>query len=295
VKVRAAAVNPLDWHYVRGTPYLMRMATGLRQPKFARIGVDFSGTVEAVGSAVARFKPGDEVFGGCAGAFAEYVLVPEDRAVAPKPANLSFDLAAAVPIAATTALQGLRDQGKVAAGQKVLINGAAGGVGTFAVQIARSLGAEVTAVCSARNKELVRSLGATHVIDYGREDYVAGERRYDVVLDNVGNRSLGDNRRVLTPKGRYVLVGGGGPDAGRWLGPMPQVLGAAVMSKFVKQAMGTLFARLNAGDLAALAQLVQSGQLTPVIDRTYPLAEITAALSYLEQGHARGKVVVAVS
>ena len=227
VRVHAAGVNPLDWHYMRGTPYLMRLSSGLRKPKDTRLGVDYAGTVEAVGRNVTRFKPGDQVFGGRSGALAQYVVAKQDGAVALKPANVSFEQAGAVAIAATTALQGLRDAGRLQTGDKVLINGASGGVGTFAVQIAKSMGAEVTAVCSTRNVELVRSLGADHVIDYTRDDYTGVDARYDVILDNVGNRSLAENRRVLEPDGRYVLIGGGGPEAGKWIGPMVKPLQAS--------------------------------------------------------------------
>jgi NADPH:quinone reductase-like Zn-dependent oxidoreductase len=220
VRVRAASVNPLDWHYMRGTPYLLRIEAGLRKPKIIRLGVDFAGTVEAVGKDVTQFKPGDDVFGGKTGAFAEYVSVRESRALALKPANMTFEQAAAVPIAAVTALQGLRDKGQVQPGQRVLINGASGGVGTFAVQIAKSLGANVTGVCSTRNVEMVRSIGADQVVDYTKDDYTKGGERYDVIIDNVGNHSLLDNRRVLNPKGKYVLIGGGGPNDGNWIGPM---------------------------------------------------------------------------
>ena len=238
VRVRAAAVNPLDWHTMRGTPYLIRVGSGLRRPEVTRLGVDFSGTVEAVGRSVTTFKPGDDVFGGRTGAFAEYVAVRADRVLALKPANLTFEQAAAVPIAAITALQGLRDKGKLQPGQKVLINGASGGVGTFAVQIAKSFGAHVTGVCSTRNAELVRSLGADEVIDYTKDDYTKSAQRYDVILDNVGNRSLLDNRRVLTPEGRFVLIGGGGPDEGRWIGPMAKPVRAMVLSWFVSPGHG---------------------------------------------------------
>ena len=296
VKVRAASVNPLDWHFVEGTPYFMRlMGVGLRKPKDTRLGVDFAGTVEAVGKNVTKFKPGDEVFGGRTGAFAEYVCVREPRAVALKPANITFEQAASVPIAAITALQGVRDKGKVQPGQKVLINGASGGVGTFAVQIAKSLGADVTGVCSTRNLDMVRSLGADHVIDYTKEDFTKGDQRYDVILDNVANRSLSECRRVLNPDGRYVLIGGGGANEGRWLGPgLTQAVKAMVLSKFVSQKMGMMLGELNQKDLTALADLMQSGKVTPVIDRTYKLSELPQAIQYLEQGHARGKVVIAV-
>ena len=294
VRVRAAAVNPLDWHYIRGTPYIMRLGTGLRKPAVIRLGVDFAGTVEAVGRNVTQFKPGDDVFGGRTGALAEYVTVRESRAVVPKPANLSFEQGATVGIAAITALQGLRDMGQVKPGQKVLINGASGGVGTFAVQIAKSFGAHVTGVCSTRNVDMVRSLGADEVIDYTREDYTEGSERYDVIIDNVGNRPLLDNRRVLKSDGKFVLIGGGGPDAGNWIGPMAGPIKAFVVSKFVDQEMVMLLAQLNKDDLAFLSDLMQAGKVTPVIDRRYPLNEVPAAIRYLEEGHARGKVVITV-
>jgi NADPH:quinone reductase-like Zn-dependent oxidoreductase len=296
VKVRAASVNPLDWHFIEGTPYVMRaMGVGLRKPKDTRLGVDFAGTVEAVGKNVTQFKPGDEVFGGRTGAFAEYVCVREARAVALKPANITFEQAASVPIAAITALQGVRDKGKVQAGQKVLINGASGGVGTFAVQIAKSYGAEVTGVCSTRNLDMVRSLGADHVIDYTKEDFTKSEQRYDVILDNVANHSLSECRRVLNPNGIYVLIGGGGVNESRWLGPgLTHALKAMLLSKFVNQKMGMMLAELNQKDLTFLADLMQSGKVTPVIDRTYKLSDLPDAIRYLEQGHARGKVVVSV-
>src|SRR5213082_3442092 len=292
VKVHAASVNPLDWHFIEGTPYIMRaMGVGLRKPKDTRLGVDFAGTVEAVGKNVTKFKPGDEVFGGRTGAFAEYVCVRESRAVALKPANITFEQAASVNIAGITALQAIRDKGKVQTGQKVLINGASGGVGTFAVQIARSFGADVTGVCSTRNLDMVRSLGADHVIDYTKEDFTKGDQRYDVILDNVANHSLSECRRVLNPDGKYVLIGGGGVNEGRWLGPgLTHALNAMFLSKFVSQKMGMMLAELNQKDLTALADLMQSGKVTPVIDRTYTLSELPQAIEYLEQGHARGKV-----
>jgi len=292
VNVHAAAVNPLEWHYMRGTPYIMRIDTGLRKPKDTRLGVDYSGTVEAVGQNVTRFKPGDEVFGGRTGALAEYVTAAADRAVVLKPANLTFEQAAAVPIAAITALQGLRDKGKVQPGHKVLINGASGGVGTFAVQIAKSLGAHVTGVCSTRNLEMVRSIGADEVIDYTRENFTEGERRYDVILDLVGNHPLSAYRRVLEPDGIHVLVGGGGPDAGNWIGPLWGPLKALVSSPFVDHEHVTLLAELNKEDLTVLADLMQAGKVTPVIDRRYPLSATAEAIRYLETGRARGKVVI---
>lgn len=294
VKVHAAAINPLDWHYTRGKPYIMRMEAGIGAPKNPRLGVDFAGTVEAVGKDVKRFKPGDEVFGGKYGALAEYVTPAEDGAIVLKPANLTFEQAAAVGVAAITALQGLRDEGKVQPGQKVLINGASGGVGTFAVQIAKSFGAEVTGVSSTRNLELVRSIGADHVIDYTKEDFTESTERYDVILDNVGNRALLDIRGVLTPEGKYVLIGGGGPDAGPWIGVFAGPIKAIVLSKFVSQDMGMFLADLNQEDLTVLSDLMQTGKVTPVIDRRYKLSDISQAMQYLEDGHARGKVVIDV-
>jgi NADPH:quinone reductase-like Zn-dependent oxidoreductase len=295
VRVRAASVNPYDWHFIRGTPYIMRMMMGgLRKPKDPRVGVDYAGTVEAVGKNVTLLKPGDEVFGNRTGAFAEYVCVRADRAVALKPANVTFEQAASVPVAALTALQGLRDHGKVQPGQKVLINGASGGVGTFAVQIAKTLGADVTGVCSGRNVDLVRSIGADHVIDYTKEDFTKSNERYDVILDNVGTQPLSGFRRVLKPKGICVMIGGGGPKEGNWVGPMSRPIKAKLMSPFIDQKMGMMMAQGNKADLNILADLMQSGKVTPVIDRTYPLSEIREAIRYLETGRARGKVIIAV-
>jgi NADPH:quinone reductase-like Zn-dependent oxidoreductase len=291
VKVHAAAVNPLDWHYMRGSPYIMRLSSGLGAPQDTRVGVDFAGTVEAVGSNVTRFKPGDEVFGGRSGALAEYVTVREDRAVVLKPANLTFEQAASVPIAAVTALQGLRDKGRIQPGQKVLINGASGGVGTFAVQIAKSYGADVTGVCSTGNVALVRSIGADHVIDYTQEDFTQSGQRYDLILDAVGNHSLSEYRRVLTPKGRLVTVGG---PKGDWIGPMAQPIKAMMFAPFVSQELVFFLAELTQADLEILSGLMQAGKVTPVIDRRYTLSEGPAAIRYLEEGHARGKVVVSL-
>ncbi len=289
VKVVAASVNPLDWHFMRGTPYLLRLMSGLGAPDDTGLGVDFAGTVEAVGSNVKRFKPGDEVFGGGNGAFAEYLTVGEDGPLAMKPANLSFGQAASVPIAALTALQALRDTGKLEPGQKVLINGASGGVGTFAVQIAKSFGAEVTGVCSTRNVEMVRSIGADHVFDYTKEDYTESGQRYDLIIDMVGNHSLSANRRVLTPEGIFVIVGGG---KGNWLGPMMNPIKALLMSPFVDQEFVMILAQLHQDDLAILGDLMQAGKVTPVIDRRYPLSEVPAALRYSEEGHAQGKIII---
>src|SRR6266436_1925319 len=295
VKVRAASVNPYDWHFVEGTPKIMRMmGVGLRKPKDTRLGVDFAGTVEAVGKNVTQFKPGDDVFGGKGGAFAEYVCRRAEGAVALKPANITFEQAASVNIAGITALQGLRDKGKVQPGQKVLINGASGGVGTFAVQIAKSFGADVTGVCSTRNVDLVRSLGADHVIDYTKEDFTKSAERYDVMLDNVGNRTLSECKSVLTPNGKYVLIGGGGASEQGLLGGLGKALWAMLFSKFVNQQMGMMMADPSQKDLTILADMMQSGKLKPVIDRTYKLAEVPQAIQYLEQGHARGKVIITV-
>src|ERR1700682_479874 len=241
VRVRAASVNPYDWHFIEGTPYIVRlMGVGLRKPKDTRLGVDFAGTVEAVGKNVTQFKPGDEVFGGRGGAFAEYVCPRADRAIALKPANITFEQAASVNIAGITALQALRDKGNVQPGQKVLINGASGGVGTFAVQIAKTFGAEVTGVCSTRNVDLVRSLGADHVIDYTKEDFAKGEQRYDVILDNVPNQPLSGFRRALQPKGICVMIGGGGPNDGGLIGPMGRPVVGLLMSLFISQKMGMM-------------------------------------------------------
>jgi len=293
VKVRAASVNPYDWHFIEGTPKIIRlMGVGLRKPKDTRVGVDFAGTVEAVGKNVTQFKPGDDVFGGKGGAFAEYVCRRAEGAVALKPANITFEQAASVNIAGITALQGLRDKGKVQPGQKILINGASGGVGTFAVQIAKSYGAEVTGVCSTRNLDLVRSLGADHVIDYTKEDFAKSEQRYDVILDNVPNHSLSECRRILTPKGKYVMIGGGGPNEGRWIGPFGRVIHTLLLSPFISQQMGMMMADANHKDLTILADMMQAGTVKPIIDRTYPLSQIADAIRYLEQGHARGKVVI---
>jgi NADPH:quinone reductase-like Zn-dependent oxidoreductase len=289
VKVHAASVNPLDWHYMRGSPYLMRFGTGIGAPNRTSMGVDFAGTIEAVGSDVKRFKPGDEVFGGRSGAFAEYVTVPEDRALVLKPANMTFEQSASVPIAGITALQALRDKGKIEPGQKVLINGASGGVGTFAVQIAKSFGAEVTGVCSTRNVEMVRSIGADHVIDYKREDYTKSGQRYDLIIDMVGNHSLLENRDVLNPTGKFVIVGGPG---GNWLGPLMSPIKALTLSPFVGQEFVMILAKMRKDDLTILADLMQAGKVKPVIDRRYPLSEVPAAIRYSEEGHARGKIVI---
>jgi NADPH:quinone reductase-like Zn-dependent oxidoreductase len=291
VKVRAAGVNPLDWHYLAGIPYLVRLTAGFGKPDNPRLGVDFAGTVEAVGRKITRFKPGDEVFGGKFGALAEYLAVPDERAIALKPANVSFEQAAGVPIAGITALQALR-QGHIHAGQRVLINGASGGVGTFAVQIAKAYGAEVTGVCSTHNLALVRSLGADHVIDYTREDFTREPQRYDLIIDTVSTHGVLGYRRVLNPNGLYVMVGSTSP--GHWFGWLETPLEAKVLSPFMSQKFGMMLAELNTTDLTTLADLMQSGKVTTAIDRRYPLSETGEALRYLEKGHARGKVVVDV-
>jgi NADPH:quinone reductase-like Zn-dependent oxidoreductase len=294
IKVRAASLNPLDWHFMRGTPYVGRISMGLRKPKATRLGVDVAGEVEAVGRNVTLFKPGDQVFGVCRGALAEYGCAPESKLVL-KPGGVTFEQAASLPVAAVTALQGLRDHERVQPGQKVLINGAAGGVGTFAVQIGKWLGAEVTGVCSTRNVEMVRSLGADYVIDYTLENFTQSVQLYDAILDNVGNHSLSEVRRVLHPKGKYVLVGGGGATDKGLLGPgLSRAVTSTVLSWFVRQDMRFFIADINAKDLTTLGDLVAAAKLTPVIDRQYKLSETDEAMRYLEQGHARGKVVITV-
>ena len=290
VRVRATSVNPVDWHGVTGTPYIARLQTGLRGPKSAAVGVDFAGQVEAVGRDVTVLAPGDDVFGGRNGAFAEYVCVR--NAVAVKPSNLTFEQAAAVPVAAITALQGLRDKGALQPGQKVLVNGASGGVGTFAVQIAKALGAEVTGVCSTGNVELVRSLGADHVVDYTGEDFTRRGEQYDLLLDNAGSRSFSAYRRVLRSDGRLVIVGG--PKTSKLLGPLTHMVTTVAASKFRSQKAVAFLAKLNKEDLRLLRELLEAGTVRPVIDRTYELAEIADALRYLGEGHARGKIVVTV-
>ena len=292
VRVHAASVNPLDWHFIRGKPYIVRIEAGFGRPKDPRLGVDFAGTVEAVGASVTHFRPGDEVFGGRDGAFAEYVTVREERAVVRKPPNATFEQAAALPIAAITALQALRDKGHLQSGQKVLINGASGGVGTFAVQIAKSYGAEVTGVCSTRNVELVRSIGADHVIDYSREDFTRSGQHYDLIVDTVGSHSLLAYRRALTARGVLVVVGAA--NGGNWIGPFATWFNAWMLSHFVSQEFVPLLAQMKQDDLTVLAGLMESGKLRAVIDRRYPLSGVPDAIRYVEQGHARGKVVVDV-
>ena len=289
IKVRAASVNPYDWHFMRGMPYFVRIAAGLGKPKDSRLGVDVAGQVEAIGRNVTQFKPGDEVFGWCRGAFAQYACTSESALVT-KPGNVPFEQAASVPVAAFTALQGLRDKGRIQPGQKVLINGSAGGVGTFAVQIAKSFGADVTGVCSTRNVAMVRSIGADRVIDYTQEDFTKGTQRYDLIFDTVGNHSLLACRRVLNPKGIYVAVGG---PTGRWMiGPLVQAITAPVLSQFVSQKLVMVLARPSKEDLIVMRDLMKVGKVTPVIDKRYRLSEVPEAIRYLEEGHARGKVVV---
>jgi NADPH:quinone reductase-like Zn-dependent oxidoreductase len=292
VRVHVAALNPLDWHSMRGEPYFMRMGGGLGTPQDTTIGVDFAGTVETVGKNVKNFKAGDQIFGGRSGALAQYVLASEASSVVHKPASITFEEAAAIPIAAITALQGLRDRGQLQAGQSVLINGASGGVGTFAVQIAKSMGAQVTGVCSTRNVELVRSLGADLVVDYTQENFTERTERYDLILDNVGSQSLGRLRGVLKPTGRIVIVGGASRDP--WLGVLIEPLKAMVVAPFVDHEMGMFIAHLNQPDLTTIAKLMESGAVRSVIDKTFELSEVSTAMEYLETGRARGKVVVKI-
>jgi NADPH:quinone reductase-like Zn-dependent oxidoreductase len=292
VRVHAASVHIGDFILVRGLPYFLRMATGLRRPKLRVPGTDIAGTVEAVGKDVKQLRPGDDVFGWCTGAFAEYACAGEDHFL-PKPANLTFEQAAAVGVSATTALQLLRDQGKVQPGQKVLINGAAGGVGTFAVQIAKAFGAEVTGVCGTGSVDMVRSIGADHVIDYTKQDFTKGGPRYDFILDNVANHSMSSTRRALTPNGK-LQTNGGGHSSGRWIGSMGTVIKAAAASMVVRQQLGPSVKYQNSKDLVALKALVEAGKVTPVIDGTYPLSGTPEAIGHVGEGHARGTVVITV-
>ncbi|HZA39847.1 MAG TPA: NAD(P)-dependent alcohol dehydrogenase [Actinomycetota bacterium] len=293
LRVHAAGVDPGVWHLMTGLPYLVRvMGFGLRRPKFQVRGRDVAGRVEAVGNSVTQFRAGDEVFGTCDGSFAEFTITKEGL-LAPKPASLSFEQAAAVPISGMTALQGIRDKGRVEPGQKVLIIGAAGGVGTFAVQIAKAFGAEVTGVCSTTKTDMVRSIGADHVIDYTRQDFADGTQLYDVILDTAGNRSLSHLRRALGPRGTLVIVGGEG--GGRWFGGFDrQIIRAPVLSMFLGQRLSPLTSKERQEDLHALGELIEAGKVTPVIDKTYPLRDAPDAIRYLAEGHAQGKVVVTV-
>jgi NADPH:quinone reductase-like Zn-dependent oxidoreductase len=293
LRVHAAGVEPGVWHLMTGMPYLVRLlGYGLRRPKVRVRGRDVAGRVEAVGKDVTEFRPGDEVFGICEGSFAEYACARADKLV-PKPANLTFEQAAVVPISGLTALQGVRDRGQVQPGQRVLVIGAAGGVGSFAVQLAKAFGAEVTGVCSTTKADLVRSIGADQVIDYTREDFADGTRHWDLILDTAGNRSLSQLQRALAPKGTLVLVGGEG--GGRWLGGFErQLFWAPMRSPFVGQKLRSLASKERKEDLQTLRELIEAGKVTPVIDRTYPLAEAPEAIRYLAQGHPRGKVAVTV-
>jgi NADPH:quinone reductase-like Zn-dependent oxidoreductase len=297
IRVRAAAVNPYDWHFMRGEPYPVRIAAGgLRKPKDSRLGADVAGEIEAAGRNITQFKPGDAVFGSCKGAFAEYACASESN-LGMKPDNVTFEQAASVPIAAFTALQGLRrggltKDGKIQPGQKVLINGAAGGVGTFAVQIAKSFGADVTGVCSTRNVEMVRSIGADQVVDYTQEDFTKSARRYDVVLDCVGNHSFSECRRVMNPRGIYV--GAGGTSDNWMIVPLTRAIKALVLSWFVSQKQVMVLAKPSKEDLTFMGELMAIGKVTPVIDKRYGLSEVREAVRYLEAGHARGKVVITV-
>jgi NADPH:quinone reductase-like Zn-dependent oxidoreductase len=288
VRVRAASINPADWYTLTGKPYIARPQMGLRKPKSNRLGVDFAGTVEAIGKDVTQFHVGDEVFGARSGALAEYVCVRD--AVVLKPANLTFEQAAAVPVAALTALQGLRDKGRIQPGQKVLINGASGGVGTFAVQIAKALGAEVTGLCSTRNADLVRSLGADHVIDYTKEDFTLGDRRYDMMLDNAGSRPWSEIRRVLNPQATLVIVGA--PKGSGFLGPLSHIIRVRLAAMRSKRKVMFFIAKLNRADMMVMRELLESGKVIPIIDKRYEISEVAAAFRYLGEGHARGKIVL---
>jgi NADPH:quinone reductase-like Zn-dependent oxidoreductase len=293
IRVRAAGVDPGVWHLMTGLPYLVRlMGFGLRRPKIRIRGMDAADTVEAAGKNVIQLKQGDSVYGTCDGSFAQYACARAER-LAPKPANLTFEQAAAVPISGMTALGGLRDAGKLQSGQQVLIIGAAGGVGTYAVQLAKAFGAAVTGVCNTSKAELVRAIGADEVIDYTREDFTDGTRRFDLILDTAGRRPLSHLRRALTPRGTLVIVGGEGGD--RWLGGFQRQFIAPVRSLFTEQKLMGLISKERQQDLLTLKDLIDAGRLTPVIDRTYPLSEAREAIRYLEQGHARGKVVLTLS
>jgi NADPH:quinone reductase-like Zn-dependent oxidoreductase len=289
IRVRAASVNPYDWHFMRGKPYFVRVQNGVRRPKQHRLGADVAGSVEAVGGNVAGLVPGDEVFGQVTGAFADFVC-GRPRNLSSKPESISFEEAATLGIAGVTALQGLRDAGRLQAGWQVLINGASGGVGSFAVQIARSMGAEVTGVCSTRNLELVRSLGASHTVDYTREDFTATDRRYDLILDTVSTRPLPACRRILQPEGAYVAVGS--LSMGDWVGPLTFLARVRLAGLFRSQRMTSMLATTSAEDLGILGQMAASGSVKAVVDRVFPLEETAAAMAYVETGHARGKVVV---
>jgi len=303
VRIRAASVNPYDWHFLTGLPYIARLQFGLPRPRVSGLGADLAGEVEAVGARVSHFRPGDEVYGEVdgevpghpmleLGSLAEYVCVREESVVH-KPTNLTFEQAAAVPLAGHTALRGIRDLAAVGAGHRVLVNGASGGVGTFAVQIAKALGAEVTGVCSTRNVDMVRRIGADHVVDYTKEDFTQQRRRYDAMLDNVGNRALSDCRRVLRPQGVY-LASFGHPE-NRWLGPFARILRMFLLSPFLSQRLMVLQTKRTREALLDLKRLIEDGQVTPIIDRAYPLEDAVDAIRYVLDGHASGKVVVTVA
>lgn len=291
IRVHAAGVDPGVWHLMTGLPYMVRLGYGLRRPKTRVRGRDVAGRIEAVGQNVTQYQPGDEVFGVCEGSFAEYAIARQDQVVI-KPANLTFEQAAAVPISGMTALQGLRNKGELEAGQKALIIGAAGGVGSFAVQLAKAFGGDVTGLCSRTKADLVLSIGADHVIDYTRDDFADGSRHYDLILDTAGRRPLLHLRRALTPKGTLVIVGGEG--GGRWLGGFDRGFRAGMLSPFVSQRLRMLISKEPQEDLQLLKELIEAGKVTPAIDRTYPLIEAPQAIRYLAEGHARGKVVVTV-
>lgn len=292
VRVRAASVNRADWYSMTGLPLVSRPTQGLRKPKERRLGTDYAGVVEAVGKNVTGFRPGDEVFGGRSGALAEYVCARYDRAVVLKPATVSFEQAAAVPVAAITALQGLRDKGRLQTGQQVLINGASGGVGTFAVQIAKALGAQVTAVCGPRGVEVARAIGADHVVDYTREDFTRLDRRFDLMLDIAGTRPWRRMRRMLAPRATVVVIGG--PKANRWLGPIGHVIGVRLGGLVGRRTTKFFIASLNRSDMETLGDLLAAGRIVPVIDRRFPLADAAEAFRYAGDGHPQGKIVITI-
>jgi NADPH:quinone reductase-like Zn-dependent oxidoreductase len=292
VRIHASSINISDWYGVLGRPYIGRVATGLRGPKELRLGTDYAGQVEAVGKDVTQFRPGDEVFGARTGAWAEYVAAKADRGIVPKPANVSFEEAAAVPVAALTALQAIRDKGQLPPGQKVLINGASGGVGTFAISIAKALGGEVTAVCSPRNVEIARSLGADHVVDYTQEDFARRGERYDVLVDVAGGRSWSDCKRVLDPQGTLVIVGG--PRKNRLLGPLGGVIRLRLGGMLARRKVVFFLAQVNKEDMEVLRELLEAGKLAPIVDARFALSEIVEALRYFGEAHPRGKVVITV-
>ncbi len=292
VKIHAAGVNPLDYHMMRGAPYIMRLGSGIGQPETSILGADFSGVVESVGKDVTRFKVGDAVFGGSRGSFSDYLTIGQDQGIVHKPAEVTFQQSATVAVAAATALQALRDQGQLKAGEKVLINGASGGVGTYAVQIAKSMGAEVYGVCSGRNVDMVKSLGADHVFNYKQENYTEGEQTFDVIIDMISNHSISDNRKVLKPGGRYVIVGGA---KGNWFGPLAQPIGAMIQDSFVEEKLIFFVAHFDQQDFEFLAELMASGKMRPVIDQVFPLEQVPAAISYSESGRAKGKIVIQIN